>query len=449
MQQGTIIADRFELLAPAARGGMGVVYHALDLTSSRKVALKVLTLDGRLDIARFRREASLLATVQHPNIVSYVAHGEANGVHFLAEDWVEGVTLKHQLRTHGVTIRELVAIGIGVAAALSATHALGVIHRDIKPSNIILAGGCPDNVKLVDFGVARRTVEVGIVTERGVVVGTLAYMAPEQALGSLRIDPAADVWSLGCVLYECLTGRMAFTATSTMALRAKVLIGAAVPISAYRPDAPLDLITLIEGMLIKDPTQRVASCAATARLHALLPIASDERRPRVGGTDPVTIVLPMRRRPEATCFVFMAPPGPLPADRAGWAPAKLAIIAARHAMKLDVFEDGSALLTARHLGKAGALDAARAGLELRDQLTEGAVSVFGEAVTDTLDAAIDRGAALLDRAMMASLFGDDGGAGEPLVHIDDVVAALIRDELAVIASAHGPVLRATLEQTHG
>ena len=235
------IGGRFQPLAQASRGSMGSVYRARDLATGHVVALKVLTLDRPFDLVRFGREATLLAKVHHPNVVDYVAHGESEGVHYLVQEWVEGVTLAEKLLTTGVTVSEAVAVAIGLAGALEATHARGIIHRDIKPANIILADDRFDRVKLVDFGIARLTSEAGVLTRTGKLVGTPSYMAPEQTRGSINLEAAADIWSFGCVLYETLGGRVAFDGRSPAAVRAKVLADrtsearAAVPRSAVRP----------------------------------------------------------------------------------------------------------------------------------------------------------------------------------------------------------------------
>src|SRR5258706_4815007 len=157
---------------------MSSVYRARDLATSHTVAVKVLKLDRPYDLVRFGREAQTLASVSHPNVVGYVAHGEADGVHFLVQEWVDGITLGTQMSTLGVTAPEGVSIAIGVARALEATHSFGIVHRDIKPSNVILAGGEVGRVKLVDFGVARLANDAIVLTRSGVLVGTPAYMSP-------------------------------------------------------------------------------------------------------------------------------------------------------------------------------------------------------------------------------------------------------------------------------
>src|SRR6185503_16151087 len=169
------------MLSQAGTGGMGSVFRARDVKTGRIVAVKVLKLDRMFDLARFEREAAMLASVTSDHIVDYIAHGEAEGIHFLAQEWVDGITLSTHEQTIGTTVSDAVVIAHGIARALGAIHKLGVIHRDIKPANIILAGGEIERIKLVDFGIARQTDSAGVLTRTGMLVGTPSYMSPEQA----------------------------------------------------------------------------------------------------------------------------------------------------------------------------------------------------------------------------------------------------------------------------
>ena len=423
---------------------MGSVYRARDLESGHVVALKVLTLDRPFDLVRFGREATLLATVHHPNVVDYVAHGESGGVHFLVQEWVEGVTLAERLQVTGVTVAEAIAVAVGLARALEATHARGIIHRDIKPANIILADDQFDRAKLVDFGIARLTSEAGVLTRTGKLVGTPSYMAPEQTRGSVNLEAAADVWSFGCVLYEALGGRVAFDGRSAAAVQAKVLLTEPPKLELLCPEAPPDLLAMVGAMLAKDPARRpVVGPGLLTQLSTLPAIAGGPRR-RVGGAGPATVAMPVRpvRRtqvdePAAGCFVLVSPvdaPATTPHDN-------VAKVAERHHMDVHVFDDGSTLLVSQQTGKEGAVGAARAALELRDEVPDGAVSVFGQSLDDSLSDAIERGTMLLERGMMGTLFGDLIGNDERVVHIDEVIAALIASDLPVATTMEGPVLR--------
>src|SRR5438105_2252529 len=162
---------------------MGTVFRARDRRDKREVALKVLQAAALRNTARFEQEAAILAGLRHPNIVEYVAHGATpDGMHYLVMEWVEGENLSQRLDRGGLDIADSVAMAIQIARALGALHALRIVHRDLKPSNLMLAGGA-EHVKLVDFGVARRTTEPGRLTRTGALVGTAGYMAPEQVRG--------------------------------------------------------------------------------------------------------------------------------------------------------------------------------------------------------------------------------------------------------------------------
>ena len=424
---------------------MGSVYRARDIETGHVVALKVLTLDRPFDLVRFSREANLLAKVRHPNVVDYVAHGESEGVHFLVQEWVEGVTLAERLHMTGLTATEAITVAIGIASALEATHTLGIIHRDIKPANIILADDQLDRVKLVDFGIARLTSDAGVLTRTGRLVGTPSYMAPEQARGSINIGPPADIWSLGCVLYEGLSGRIAFDGMSPAAVRAKVLLNDPPRLAPLCHEAPRALVELVNAMLSKDAAKRPGSGPdLLARLRALPPIPDGPRR-CVGAPEPATVAMPGRTaRPHtdvdelaAGCFVLVAPVE----ATATVHDKSVARVAERHHMDVHTFDDGSTLLIAKRTGKVAALEAARAALALRAEVTDGAVSVFGRSTEDSLADAIDRGSLLLERGMMGTLFGDLVGNDAPVVHIDDMIAELIASELPVSTTVDGPVLR--------
>jgi len=247
MQRGERVDLRYEIIGDAVHGGMGTVYRARDHRSGHDVAVKLI--EASEDLARFAREVSLLATVRHPNIVEYIAHGDR----YLVMEWVDGETLAARLRGSGIDATEAVAIGRQLAAALATLHAANIVHRDVKPSNVMLIG---DRVKLVDFGVARRAVIDGRLTGTGTPVGTAGYMAPEQIRGARDVDARADLFALGCVLYECLTGTPAFGADNAFALRAMVLLHDPPPLRIVAPELPLALDDLVGRLLARAPEDR-------------------------------------------------------------------------------------------------------------------------------------------------------------------------------------------------
>lgn len=252
MLTGDIIDDRFELLACTGSGGMGTVYRARDLTTQDLVAIKVLHEDSEGTTARFAKEANVLATLEHAHIVRYIAHGIAStGELYLAMEWLEGEELETRMRRERLGVVECVELGLRVARALGVAHALGVVHRDIKPNNIYLVGSSVEKAKILDFGLARMRGKT-ILTQTGSVIGTPGYMSPEQARGDREgVDARADVFSLGCVLYECVTGQAAFVGAHVMAVLAKVLLEEAPRARKLRPDLPKEFDNLLARMMSK------------------------------------------------------------------------------------------------------------------------------------------------------------------------------------------------------
>ncbi|MFS8071190.1 MAG: serine/threonine-protein kinase, partial [Byssovorax sp.] len=204
MLPGDIVGGRFEIEQLAGSGGMGAVYRALDHSTGELVAVKVL-LEGRTaGESRFEREAQLLSEMRHPGLARYVAHGAMkDGERYLAMEWLEGEDLSKRLQRSRLGIQESLLLVANVAEALEVVHAHGVIHRDLKPSNLFLVHRRVEEVKILDFGVARFGGVTGS-TQSGTILGTLGYMAPEQARSGQALDSRADVFALGCVLFECL-----------------------------------------------------------------------------------------------------------------------------------------------------------------------------------------------------------------------------------------------------
>jgi tetratricopeptide (TPR) repeat protein len=256
---GTVIAGRFIIEQPASRGGMGSVFRAKDTLEGRTVALKFMnaTTDPGAP-QRFVREAEVLAELRHPGIVTHVAHGLAeNGQPFLAMEWLEGESLEQRLLRQPMSLSESLLLLRRVAEALAVAHERGIIHRDLKPSNLFLRGGLLQEMVVLDFGLARHAMVSRAVTGSAMVLGTPAYMAPEQASCQDDLTPSVDVFSLGCVLYECLTGQMAFMAPHLAAVLAKILFAEPPPLRSVRGELPARLQVLVDRMLAKNPKQRL------------------------------------------------------------------------------------------------------------------------------------------------------------------------------------------------
>lgn len=267
---GRVIGDRepqssfahYRLLGILGSGGMGDVYLADDLREDRKVALKILPPAFSEDpsrIRRFQREARAASALRHPNIVTVYEFGENDGQWFIAFEYIEGETLSARIAHGPVSIPDALRIAGQVAAGLSHAHKSGVLHRDVKPANVMLR---PDGAaKLVDFGVARLdpvVFEGGQSTHAGRLLGTPTYMSPEQAQ-ALPLTPATDLFSLGAVLYEMLTGKAAFHNSDSREVVTAILSRRIAPPSRKVPGVPPELDALIMKLLSPNPAARCAS----------------------------------------------------------------------------------------------------------------------------------------------------------------------------------------------
>ncbi|HEX8705007.1 MAG TPA: protein kinase [Myxococcaceae bacterium] len=257
---GVVIAERFTLKRQAGRGGMGFVYQADDRLTGRTVALKLMHGTASLELVRrFSREARLLSELNHPGIVAYVADGlTESGQPFLAMEWLEGEDLEQRLERQPLTLSETWKLFRRLVEVLAIAHDRGIVHRDIKPSNLFLRGGRLEDVVLLDFGLARAAEASRAITGNAAVMGTPGYMAPEQATHQRALSPRADIFSLGCVLYECLTGQVPFRAPHLAAVLAKILFSEPPPLHSVRPELPSSLQALLDVMLAKKPEQRFA-----------------------------------------------------------------------------------------------------------------------------------------------------------------------------------------------
>lgn len=252
----------------AGAGAMGVVFRARDRATGAPVAIKVMTHASPMAAARFDREIAALARLRHPGIVGYVGHGTTRGgAPFLAMEWLEGETLKDRMERGPLSWREIIDAGRQITAALVAAHASGLVHRDLKPSNIVLTAS---GAKLVDFGVARALHATKALTASGEMIGTPAFMSPEQALGMKELDARSDLFSLGCVLFQCIAGVNPFAADSALAMLVRLTSERAAPIASIAPTVPEALARLVDAMLSPTPEGRPASADALLRaLHDL------------------------------------------------------------------------------------------------------------------------------------------------------------------------------------
>ncbi|MDC3961936.1 serine/threonine-protein kinase [Polyangium jinanense] len=275
MNSGDIIASRYVLERPLAKGGMGAVWVARHLELDVRVALKVMApehVDTAFARDRFQREARACAQIQHPNVVGVHDYGVADGAPFLVMELLQGEDLQACLaREERLSLPAAIAVILPVCKGLRRAHELGIIHRDIKPSNVFLARQGDDTiVKILDFGVARIVHDAaGQTTRSGVLLGSPCYMSPEQARGR-RVDHRSDLWSLAVVLYECLTGRLPFGSQALGELLIELCTEPVPPPTTVAPSLPAVVDPFFARALARNPDERFQSAEAFAEALASL-----------------------------------------------------------------------------------------------------------------------------------------------------------------------------------
>ena len=376
MQNGDVVGERFVLERLAGTGGMGTVFRATDRETGEPVAVKVLAQHDAEAIHRFDHEANTLAELGHPYIVRYVAHGATTqGTPYLVMEWLEGESLAARLARGRLSVDETLAIATRIASALAAAHARKIVHRDIKPSNVFLVGGAAEATKVLDFGLAQAAPGGARLTRTGSVLGTPGYMAPEQAQGSRgRVNPRADVFSLGALLFECLTGRPAYQGEGVMTILARLLFEDAPRVRSLRPDVPEALDDLVARMLSRAPEARPEDGAEV--LLALEAIGAPPPHARASGPPPLEPIGDCELRLVFAILaapIAQAAPGPssptlrteLP--RASW--EELRRLAARQGAKVSELSSGALLLLVEH-GADMAARAARLSLATAEALPD-------------------------------------------------------------------------------
>ena len=258
-------SERYEIKSQAGMGGMGTVYQALDRDSGTLVALKILHSHSTIEQARFDQEARVLSELSHPGIVRYFDHGVTpNGSPYIAMEWLEGETLEDRLGRGNLGPAAAAHVARLVLEAVSAAHSCNIVHRDIKPGNIFLVGWKLSEIRVLDFGIARRVFDAKRLTRKGSTVGTPLYTSPEQARGRADVDGRADIFSLGCVLFELLTGEPPFTGDTPLEVMTKVCAGRVPELASRRSGIPEILSSLVHAMLSPDPAHRPQLAAALA-----------------------------------------------------------------------------------------------------------------------------------------------------------------------------------------
>jgi eukaryotic-like serine/threonine-protein kinase len=317
LEAETLVAGRYRLLGRLGSGGMADVWCAEDTMLDRRVALKFLHDRFAQDeqfVERFRREASSAAGLQHPNVVSVFDRGTDDGNHYIAMEYVEGASL-NDLIDRGLSVAEAVEIVRQVLAGAGYAHANGIVHRDLKPQNVLV--DAEGRARVTDFGIARAGVSE--ITQTGSVLGTAQYLSPEQAQG-LPVTAASDIYSIGVMLYEALTGRVPFEAESPVTVALKQVSERPRPPSELNPAVSRALDAVVLKALAKDPANRFAS--AEEFLAALDAAEADPSGAALGDTASYAVVAAAAGAPPAE------PPREVPPERRGFfTPARLIVLA--------------------------------------------------------------------------------------------------------------------------
>jgi len=417
---------------------MGQIFRATDLSTGRTVAAKILLDTSLQHRARFQRETEILERLHPPQVVEYIACGTVpDGDACLLMGWLEGEDLLSVLARRRLSVSEVLALGGRVASAMGAVHAQGVVHRDLKPSNIFLVDGKLDQPKILDFGIAYYS-DATRVTAAGTVVGTPSYMAPEQARSGGKVDATADVFSLGCLLFECLTGEPPFIAEHLVAVLAKVVFEEAPRASEFAPDVPDWLDRLVERMLSKEPARRprdgvevaeaLEAAIAPDRESITEPMGRNERR----FLGVVLVGKPPSTPQDVTASVTM--------DLAS--PIELKSVIARFGAHLELFADGTTVVIfdQTSIPTDIATQVARCALALRSHVPGAPIAIttgWGEIGRGLpVGEAIERAVELLYTPRL------DDIETSPRILIDDTTAGLLDARFDVIdLDEHGFELR--------
>jgi eukaryotic-like serine/threonine-protein kinase len=451
MQVGTRVGGRYSIEAVAGSGGMCSVYRARD-DDGATVAIKALHQRAVEAEERFAREVQVLQELRHPAIVRYLDSGlDETGERFLVMEWLDGADLDAVLRTRILSIGEVLALVGRIAHALSAAHIRGIVHRDVKPSNIFICGDDVRSAKLLDFGVARWR-RGARPTLTGTSLGTPAYMAPEQVRGERIIDARADVFALGCVMYECLTGEPAFVAHNPMAVFCKILVDRPPSAAEAVGGLPEPIDQLLQAMLAKDPAGRPRDAAAVAHAVESLLATLDSS---IGVHPPIRTPAPLREKKMITGdeqrLVNVIVAGSAAASSSAGealtvnlAPARVPAVAfsQRVNVRFDALGDGSlvALLEASGVATDQAMNAARFALALRDEFPGGqlvlatGLAMLGK--TKLVGEAIERACQLLAADLAIS---SDRSTARP-IRLDPVTASFLGNRFDLLWDDRGPML---------
>lgn len=441
-EQFGVLGGRFVLEHRAGAGGMGEVFKAKDSESGLSVAVKIMRDGSSDDATRFMREVRILSELEHSRIVRHVAHGVTDaGAPWLAMEWLDGEDLSVRLARGRLSLGESLQLALDVAEGLAFAHARGVVHRDLKPSNLFLRNGGADDVCILDFGIAKLGLTTRV-TRTGMLVGTPGYMAPEQARGELTMDARVDVYSLGSVLFECLTGEPLYSGAHAVALLAKILFEDAPRLRDRSPDFPFVIDDIVAKMLSKEAQNRFEDGKAVAVALRSLDVASlsSVAPPRHSSRSSVRSLTNAEKRSVAVILIGAdaalpidahAPTNPQLAEN-----AEIRADAEAHGGRCESLLDGSVavLITQKTLATDLAAQAARCALALRKRVP-GRTVVLAMGRADATDKSPM--GHVIDRA--ASLSGGSR-AIDAFVWIDDTAAGLLDARFDVREEAEGFVL---------
>ncbi len=404
------LGGRFELGPQVAEGGFSIVHRAVDLETGAPAAVKLVASEDPAGDARAQREAAVLLGLDHPAIIRLLGHGfTGDGRLYLATEWIEGATLADVAREDGLTQDESLLIARRVAEALACAHAAGIAHRDVKPANIMLRGRDPARALLLDFGIARPP-NLPSLTETGTVIGTPGFMAPEQVRGDRAAGAPADVFALGCVLHELLTGQRAFPGRTYFAVETRILFGE--PAAPVRGGAVGDLV---RAMLAKQPGDRPAAAAVAAALAAV-PAEGGGRRVR---REDDGREAPTARDPVPAAIVVAVAMD----DRVSWP---------SFGVRQEVLRDGTLVCV---LDGDAAPVLARRAADLALALRRSRRGICVAVATGALDG-VDQLAGVLARELVGAGLGGPRG-----VIVDEATAALLGDGYAIARQPGGGELR--------
>ncbi|MDI1448543.1 serine/threonine-protein kinase [Polyangium sp. 6x1] len=433
MRVGQVLAQRFRIDAQVGGGGMGQVYRAFDLSTGEVVAAKILNDTSTETVMRFEREGRALARLSHPGIVRYIAYEVMpDGQPFLVMEWLEGEDLAQRLSRSHLTVPETITLATRVADALGVAHAQGIVHRDLKPGNVYLVGGRIESPKILDFGIAFFGGSARI-TATGTMMGTPSYIAPEQARSGGIVDASADVFSLGCLLFECLSGRPPFQGDHFVAVLAKVIFEEAPRLFELGVVVPPWLEELVARMLSKEPTRRPRDGAVLARAleaEALEGEGLDEIPPRSLG----------KRERRFLGVVLLGPPASAPPitstskTLAVSTPDTMRSVVTRFGAHLELLADGTAVVILDHTSVPTdiAAQVARCALTLREFFPGVPIAVT------TGWCELGRGLPVgeaIERALW--LLHMEGSIPGPRVAIDETTAGLLDSRFDIVDLAPG------------